>query len=287
MDVITGNTDNIMVVQGLTVAYFSPTGTSRKVAESIANGVHCANVSTLDLTHAPASVTVASDNLTIVAMPVYGGHLPPLAVERMRDLRADGAPAVAVVVYGNRAYEHALEELAELLAGNDFKVIAAATFIGEHSYSTAQLPIAQGRPDAKDLSFAEQFGEKVAAKLSRLTALAPASQVDVKKIRKPRQHPFAMMRFTIGAMRMIMGKVRMPLTPSVDETLCLHCGKCANLCPTGAIRAGEEQVTDKTRCIKCCACVKGCPVGARTFPTPFAKLLAANFKHRKSPKQLL
>ena len=46
-----------------------------------------------------------------------------------------------------------------------FKVIAGATFVGEHSYSTQQNPIAAGRPDADDLQFAETFGAKIRTKI--------------------------------------------------------------------------------------------------------------------------
>ena len=43
--------------------------------------------------------------------PYMAAMSAPLALERMKELHADGAPAVVVVVYGNRAYEKALVEL--------------------------------------------------------------------------------------------------------------------------------------------------------------------------------
>ena len=45
----------------------------------------------------------------------------------MKELHADGAPAVVVVVYGNRAYEKALVELDAFVTKLGFKVIAGAT----------------------------------------------------------------------------------------------------------------------------------------------------------------
>ena len=54
--------------------------------------------------------------------------MAPLALERMKELRADGAPAVVEVVYGNRAYEKALVELDAFVTKLGFKVIAGATF---------------------------------------------------------------------------------------------------------------------------------------------------------------
>ena len=78
-------------------------------------------------------------------MPVYGGKVAPLAMERLQGIRASGSPVVLVVVYGNRAYEKALIELDAFASAQGFKVIAGATFVGEHSYSTEQNPIAPGR----------------------------------------------------------------------------------------------------------------------------------------------
>ena len=75
--------------------------------------------------------------------------------------------------------------------------------------------------------------------------------------------------------------------PEGDAECCTHCGRCAAICPVGAIPRGDETRTDPARCIRCCACVKGCPVGARTFHTPFAAALARNFARRKEPVTLL
>lgn len=58
-------------------------------------------------------------------------------------------------------------ELDAFASDRGFKVIAGATFVGEHSYSTQQNPIAAGRPDADDLQFAETFGAKIRTKSKR------------------------------------------------------------------------------------------------------------------------
>ncbi len=43
--------------------------------------------------------------------------------------------------------------------------------------------------------------------------------------------------------------------------LCTKCGKCAGVCPSGAIQPGDYRI-DKEKCIKCGACVEACPNGA-------------------------
>lgn len=278
-----------MNIKKVHLIYFSPTHTSRRVGEAIVRGIGLDKLEVSDLTCAAADFQETSaDTLTVVALPVYGGHLPQLAVLRMGDLRAAGAPAVAVVVYGNRAYDKSLGELDTFLTGKGFRVMAAATFVGEHSYSTASYPIAAGRPNQADLDEATDFGRKIRQKLEKQTAdagLPPA--VDVSRIRRPRQPFFPLLRFIYGFIRLQKSGQPMPVTPTVDESLCIHCGSCVKTCPNGAIAAGDECHTMADRCIRCCACVKGCPQKARRFETPFSALLSKNFKQQKQNETIL
>ncbi len=268
--------------------FFSPTHTSKRVGEGIVYGLGVKDVTTTDMTHQAADLPeIASDVLTIVVVPVYGGHIPHLAALRMAGLRAAGAPAVAVVVYGNRAYEKALQELSVFLEGKGFRVIAGATFVGEHSYSTAQKPIAAGRPDARDLEEAADLGRRVMDKIRKAGSTDGWRSVDVKRIARPRQPLFPLLRFVWQVIRLRKSGKPMPATPTVDETLCNHCGSCVAACPNQAIVKGDELHTLAERCIRCCACVKGCPKQARRFDTPFATLLAENFKRRKENKMIL
>ena len=127
---------------------FSPTGTSAKVATAIIHGI-MANIDcrtiTLDATH--QSVTcepISKDDLAIISAPVYGGKMASLAKERMKTLTADGTPCILVAVYGNRAFENALNDMSFFTSTLGFVTTGAAAFIGEHSYSTAATPIAVG-----------------------------------------------------------------------------------------------------------------------------------------------
>ena len=44
---------------------------------------------------------------------------------------------------------------------------------------------------------------------------------------------------------------------------CISCGACANECPAGAIKSGDDRyVIDPDTCISCGACAGICPVGA-------------------------
>ena len=120
------------------ICYFSPTGTSRRVAEAVGRGLNCAQTVVCDATHDAVSVAAERGDAAVFAVPVYGGHAAPLALRRLDAVRGDGTPAVVVVLYGNRAYEHAACELADFVAARGFVPVAAAAFVGEHSYSTAR-----------------------------------------------------------------------------------------------------------------------------------------------------
>mgnify|MGYP001026233284 FL=1 len=277
-----------MTITEINLITFSPTHTSKQIGEAIVRGMGIADVSFVDMTlQAPEKKEFGSDALAVITVPVYGGHVAPLALDRMKDLCADGTPAVIVVVYGNRAYEKALVELDAFVSGLGFKVIAGGTFVGEHSYSSDRYPIAAGRPDDEDLKFAEEFGAKVRIKLSNAADAEHLYGVDVQKIQRPKQPFFPLFRFLRRVIKLRKSGVPMPRTPQVDENLCTHCGLCVKRCPAGAIVKGEECATNAEKCIRCCACVKGCPQKARTFDTPFAALLHDCFQRPKENRIIL
>ena len=50
-------------------------------------------------------------------------------------------------------------------------------------------------------------------------------------------------------------------TVYVDEDLCIDCGGCISLCPTGALHLTEEYNLEfvKEKCIGCLLCLEACP----------------------------
>ena len=226
------------------------------MAEAVGRGLNCAQTVVCDATHDAVCVAAERGDEAVFAVPVYGGHAAPLALRRLDAVRGDGTPAVVVVLYGNRAYEHAACELADFVAARGFVPVAAAAFVGEHSYSTARWPIAAGRPDGDDCAEAEAFGRVVAAKL----AAGGVRAIDAKRLPTVRNGMLSMWRFVRFVLGYRRSQKRHPQRVAVETSAdrCTHCGRCVKLCPTGAIVAGDELRTDAAKCIRCCACVKGC-----------------------------
>lgn len=226
---------------------FSPTGTSRRIVEAIASGISGVACNSFDLTYAGKNGTkkFQPDELVIIGVPVYAGRVAPLAAERLLGVRGNDSPAVVVVVYGNREYEDALVELRDIAAGTSFCPVAASAFIGEHSFSSSEKPIAEGRPDSADLSAAAAFGRKIGNKIKNVTAAA-----DLPVLAVPGNVPY---KEAAGSL---------PFTPKVDEAQCTLCGVCIETCPSGAIVIDGRLSMDVDSCIFCCACIKNCPENA-------------------------
>jgi flavodoxin len=177
-----------MDVSSLKLVYFSPTGTTKKILEGIAKGTGIENIEHVSMT-LPDAVTKPiesfTDELVIIGAPVYAGRLPADAVKRFKRFKAKSTPAVIVVVYGNREYEDALLELTNLSKDFGFIPVSGGAFIGEHSYSTEDLPIANGRPDETDIKKATKFGEAIMQKINEMKTLG-----DVSPLKVPGNFPY-------------------------------------------------------------------------------------------------
>lgn len=264
-----------MDIKQVKLIYFSPTATTQKVLESIAKGIAVEDVQNMNLTlpeTAGQTVQPFTDELVILGAPVYGGRLPVDAVKRFKQLKADNTPAVLIVLYGNREFEDALLELKNLAIELGFIPIAGGAFIGEHSFASKDTPIANGRPDSRDVQIAIDFGAKIKDKVK-----AMQSPDDQKDLKIPGRFPY------------VAGGARsMPVSPKTKEDACTVCGTCADVCPTAAITINGSVATKTELCIRCCACIKNCPEAARVIEDSMWKDIANGlslyFSYPKEPR---
>ncbi len=273
-----------MKIESVCHIYFSPTKTSRKIAHAVSRDFPDMSKRDINLTvNAPEEQVIKGNEIAIIAVPVYGGHIAPTAIKRLQYLSGENTPAIIIAVYGNRSYGNTLTELNSWCGQHGFIPVAAAAFIGEHSYSNDLYPIADGRPDEKDKNSAAQMGQKILLLLRTCTSIQDIRPINTDKLKSP-VNDFAMLRFFVSVMITLKIK-HTPISPapSTDLEKCTECGTCAQICPTGAIDNQKPSFSDPELCIKCCACVKSCPQTARSYLTPFAPILCRTMKKRKEP----
>ena len=219
---------------------FSPTGGTRRVSEILCHGMGVEGEVT-DLCVKAADIQlpdIHEDELAVIAMPVFAGRVPALAVERLRMVKPNGAKCVVVAVFGNRAYDDALLEMEDVASEMGFRVIAAVAAVAEHSIIREY---GKGRPNAYDEQKLKQFGADIIHKAERDDCTIP--QV-------PGNHPYKK-----------GGKVPQPK----GRRGCNRCGICAKQCPVDAIPFSDPKKVDTAKCISCMKCVSVCPKEARSI----------------------
>ena len=101
---------------------FSPTGGTKKVTDTLTKGL-ASESHIVDLTDSRAdfsAVRLTADDIAVIAVPSYGGRVPVTAVRRLSAIDGNGAKAILLCVYGNRAYEDTLVELRDVAADAGF-----------------------------------------------------------------------------------------------------------------------------------------------------------------------
>lgn len=222
--------------------YFSPTGGTKKVGELFSNGIS-KNIKKINLGLRDAQIENPQGDLTVIAVPVFGGRIPDFTTSQLKQINGKGKKAVTLVVYGNRAYEDALLELNNVVKAQGFQILASAAFVAQHSMAPE---VGKGRPDEQDKKEIIVFAKKV---LSKIEAN------DETTVEVPGNYPYKEAK-------------GMPVTPISLKT-CHLCGKCEKACPTGAIIIKNQIVeTDADKCMLCMACTAVCPEHARILPMP-------------------
>ena len=237
---------------------FSPTGGTMKTANLLTKEFS-ADVRVVDLMDRTAdfsAIPFTQEDLCIVAVPSFGGRVPAPAVKRLSRMKGNGARAILMAVYGNRAIDDTLLELKDVLTQAGFRPVAALEAVAQHSIMPQFGP---GRPDNQDhrelMDFAKQIKEKLSCEAS-------------EDLTVPGHFPY----------RAYNG---IPMKPKADHG-CIRCGHCARHCPVGAIPQDAPNHTNTKICISCMACTAFCPQRARKV-SPLV-LIPAGLAMRKSCK---
>ena len=84
------------------LVFFSPTHTSAKIARAIGEGIGMGRRIETDLTLDEGNFPYSeiNDALTVIAVPVYGGRVAPIALQRLKRLKGNNSPVI--LSYGIR-----------------------------------------------------------------------------------------------------------------------------------------------------------------------------------------
>lgn len=232
------------------------------------------------------------DDIVVFGTPVIAGRVPNVLLKFLDTIEGGGAMAVPVVLYGNRNFDDALIELRNILEGKGFHTVAAAAFIGEHSFSKV---LAAGRPDIKDMETAYKFAEDTADKISAIMEKTGGDSTKLSEYLNETcpveveghdpLRPYYQPRDRKGNHIDIL-KVK----PKLDAGKCTGCGLCVAVCPMGSIKEDAPGIVDGI-CIKCCGCVKKCPENALYFDDAgylyHKEELELGYSQRKEPSIFL
>lgn len=241
-------------------------GISDNLAESCVGDIGFECIDLLDQDSLD-NLSFDEDTFVVLGSSVFTGRIPLPCIKLIDMLRGSGAMMTAFVTYGNTSYGDSLYELYTFAEEQGFKVISAGAFIATHPL---YAKVGERRPDADDYEKIKSFANLSAEKVKRLCGclveglkVSPAP-LDVK-----------------GSMPKEPAK-RMLIHPTPNND-CTNCGKCASICPTGAISSEDSSVINTKKCMLCNACTEACPIGARGLFGPFAEAsrIATEVMYRK------
>lgn len=236
--------------------FFSPTGSTEKVVKHAGNFLE--NAKDIDLSLNSEKYKLNENDFCIIGIPSFGGRMPKVAADRLRNIEGNKTPAVIIVTYGSRAYEDTLIELKDLANEQGFICIAAAAIVTEHSIVHE---IAEGRPNEDDLREIGSFSAIIKKRLS----------LPFKEISVPGNKPYKELH-------------TIPIPPEANET-CTKCGLCAKYCPVSAIPKENPNQTDIGKCISCMRCVSICPKKSRKCNEEKLKAISEKLKKICNPNQ--
>jgi ferredoxin len=269
-------------VNSVQCLYFSPTGSTLKIVESVAEGTGMPVMM-------PVSITTPRDrdlfsgqldgDLLIVGVPVYTGRFPSLVLSPLNKLDGTGRWALPIAVCGNVRMGTCLAELCGILRRQGFTIPAAGNFIAQHSFACADFQMGKGRPDEDDLRKAAELGQRVVAKIAQDPEDITCLYRDNVYIR---MYVSASMEATGFASFPERHRPAIRVSEHNDE-LCQECGRCVEACPTGSIDPQSYRIADET-CIRCFACTGVCPSGVKEKVVHPEDQLASWFRHRTAER---
>jgi ferredoxin len=243
------------------VAYLSPAGSTRHVADRIRDGLQSQGeeVAEFDLAdtgrrlRALAQVRSAGDRACLfIGSPVYRDQaLAPVMRFIYRLPETSRALAVPFVTWGAACSGLALWQMGRALQQRGFSLAAAAKVVAVHSMMWhAEDRPGRGHPNASD----DQAVEAMVDVLCRRFQSGGMPFLELEQLDYQPHERADEIRGKMRARRLIVPK-------KVDRPACTQCGICASECPVSAVSLKPFPAFE-ANCIDCFNCIRLCPENA-------------------------
>jgi ferredoxin/flavodoxin len=243
------------------IAYCSPAGSTRHIAEVIEKGFsqRKTRVEMLDLAKnhelsMALDVIKATDQKVclFIGSPVYRDVAIPPVMNFIDNLpQLEGHYAVPFVTWGQACSGVALWQMSTALMKKGFHIAGAAKVVALHSMMwLANDPAGKGHPDDTDKGRIEEM-------VATLHARFDSDDVPVLSLEALDYQPqkrAAEIKNKINAPWYIIPK-------KVDSEACTQCGICEEECPVDAVALNPYPEFDQN-CIDCFNCIRLCPENA-------------------------
>ena len=228
--------------------YFSGTGNTERIAETIANELTEKNVEVnkFNITsykERQQYYDLASYNGFIFGFPIYAWRAPSVVRTWLKSLNGDGQRCATFFTYGGVSTGVAHSDTMEILEEVNFVLIASSEFPGKHTFNLAGWDLLENRPDQRDFEIAKEFARRILIKFQE-------KEIDKIKFEDP----------TVSKQILERHEKRektLP-TPSRRGKDCSMCRICEDVCPSRAMNADIGEADNK-KCLRCSRCMINCP----------------------------
>lgn len=252
------------------ILYWSLTGTTRRVAQSIAEGLRDEGIECVldDLRHG-STCDLSSFDIVGIGFPIHWFRLPTPVSRAIADLGTlDGKSVFAFSLSGTCRGAGLNRARTALVRAGGVERGAFACHGEDRFYPYTRLGalFSPDHPTPDDLRAARTFARDMARAHDAIEHGAPAPAVPPLD---PPTHPVHAFE------RLVTGPRLTRLLYSrffrVDHERCSRCGRCAKGCPVGNISRGRGELPSWGRgCVLCLLCVTNCPEEAVRCPMDWA-----------------
>ncbi|MHA1724028.1 MAG: EFR1 family ferrodoxin [Promethearchaeota archaeon] len=238
----------------IALIYFSATGNTRTIADQIKQQLTLAKIKidTIDITTPDVREGLLNSldhDKIIFGFPIYYRRAPEIIRTWLKKLKKKERKCAVYFTYGGVTTTGvALQDIVSILNERGFNLLAAAEFLGSHTFNLAGWNLMNDRPNEEDKTVARTFAQEILKKFTNKNVkpiyFKPLSRYENKNFDEKARST----------------KKIIPL-PYIIPKACVYCGNCEKSCPNRAIVMQKSKI-NKMKCIRCLRCLIICPENA-------------------------